>query len=98
MLFADDIILIDETKEGVNAKLERWRDTSEPRGFRLSRSKIEYLHYKFSAGEGSVANEVTIEGAVIPSVEKFRYLGSFIQENGEIDEDINQQIKIGWQK
>ena len=24
MLFADDIVLIDETKEGINTKLERW--------------------------------------------------------------------------
>ena len=27
MLFADDIVIIDETREGVNAKLEWWRDT-----------------------------------------------------------------------
>ena len=39
-----------------------------------------------------------MEGVVIPRVERFRYLGSIIHENGEIDEDINQRIKIGWQK
>jgi len=58
----------------------------------LSRSKTEYLHCHFSASEG-VANEVTIEGAVIPRVERFRYLGSIIHGNGEIDNDINQRIK-----
>ena len=31
MLFADDIVLIDETKEGVNDKLKRWRN-KYPRG------------------------------------------------------------------
>jgi len=56
----------------------------------LSRSKTEYLHCRFSAGEGGIANEVAIEGAVVPRVEKFRYLGSIMQENREIDEDINQ--------
>jgi len=96
MLFADDIVLIDETREGVNVKLERWRDTLEAKGFRLSRSKAEYLHCRFSAGEGVVANEVAMEGAVILRVEKFRYLGSL--ENKEIDKDTNQCIKIGWQK
>jgi len=44
MLFADDIVLIDETREGVNSKLESWRHTLEYRGFRVSRSKTEYLY------------------------------------------------------
>ena len=26
MLFTDDIVLIDELRDGVNAKLERWRE------------------------------------------------------------------------
>jgi len=95
MLFADDIVLIDETRDGVNTKLERWRDTLEAKGFRLSRSKTDYLHCKFSVSEG-VANGVTMEGVGTPRVERFRYLGSIIHENGEIDEDINQRIKIGW--
>ena len=29
----------------------------------------------------------------IPKVEKFKYLGSIIQQKGDIDEDINQGIK-----
>jgi len=98
MLFADDVVLIDETRGRVNTKLERWRDTLEDKGFRLSQSKTEYLHCHFSVSEGGVANEVAIEGAVISRVKRFRYLSSIIHENEDIDEDINQQIKIGWQK
>ena len=48
--------------------------------------------------EGGVASEVAIEGAIIPRVERFRYLGSLIQKSGEIDEDINHRIKVGWKK
>ena len=40
MLFADDIVLIDESREGVNTKLERWRYTLEVKGFRLIRSRL----------------------------------------------------------
>ena len=47
MLFADDIVLIDETKKGVNIELELWRQILEARGFRLSRSKTEYIECKF---------------------------------------------------
>jgi len=67
----------------------------EAKGFRLNKSKTEYLHCKFSAEEGGVAREVTIEGAIILRVERFRYLGSIIQENEEIDEDINHRMKVG---
>jgi len=98
MLFADDVVLIDESREGVNTKLERWRGTLEAKGFRLSRSKTKYLYCRFSADEGGIAGEVAIEEANIPRVERFKYLGSIIQENGEIDEDINHRIKVGWQK
>jgi len=85
------IVFIDETRERVNTKLERWRDALEVKSFRLSRSNTEYLHCRFSAGEGGVASNVVIEGVVIPRVEKLRYLRSIIKENGEIDEDINQR-------
>lgn len=36
---AADIVLIDETKEGVDSELELWRQNLESRGFRLSRNK-----------------------------------------------------------
>ena len=41
MLFADDIVLINETRAGVNAKTEVWRQTLKSRGFRLSGAKTE---------------------------------------------------------
>ena len=33
MLFANDIVLVDETRSGVNAKLEIWWDTPESKGW-----------------------------------------------------------------
>jgi len=44
----------------------------EFRGFRLSLSKTKYLRYGFSDVEGG-EGEVTMGGAVIPKVEKFKY-------------------------
>jgi len=94
MLFTDDIILIDESRAGVNAKLECWRHALESISFRVSRSKTEYLHCCFSRRE-EAGGEVTIDGLSIPKVEKFKYLGSIVQQNGDIDKDINQRIKVG---
>jgi hypothetical protein len=49
MLFADDMILVDESMTEVDQKLELWRQTLEAKGSRLSRSKTEYMKYDFSA-------------------------------------------------
>ena len=51
MLFVDDIALVDEIREGVNKKLQRWRHTLESRGFRISISNTEYLYCCFSERE-----------------------------------------------
>ena len=47
MLFADDVVLVDKSQAGVNRKLELWRQTLESKGFRLSRTKTEYMRYDF---------------------------------------------------
>ncbi|GJM96481.1 hypothetical protein PR202_ga13320 [Eleusine coracana subsp. coracana] len=48
MLFADDVVLVDESKTGVKQKLELWRQTLESKGFKL-RSKTEYMKCDFSS-------------------------------------------------
>ena len=65
---------------------------------RLTTSTTEYLQCHFSDGEGGTKDEVTMRGEVMPSVGKFIYLGLIIQEKRDIDKDINQCIKVGWQK
>jgi hypothetical protein len=49
MLFADVVVLVDDSRAGVNRKLELWRHTLESKGFRLSRTKTEYMRCDFSA-------------------------------------------------
>jgi hypothetical protein len=49
ILFTDDVILVDESRAGVDQKLELWIQTLEAKGFRLSRSKTEYMKCDFSA-------------------------------------------------
>jgi hypothetical protein len=49
MLFTDDVVLVDESRMEVDQKLELRRRTLEAKGFRLSRSKTEYMKCDFSA-------------------------------------------------
>jgi hypothetical protein len=48
-MLADDVVLVDESRTGVDQKLELWRRTLEVKGFRLNRSKTEYMKCDFSA-------------------------------------------------
>ena len=43
------MVLVDKNRTGVNRKLEPWRRTLESKGFRLSRTKTEYMMCDFSA-------------------------------------------------
>ena len=43
MFFADDIVLVNEPRDGVNAKLKRWREALESKSFKISRTKTEYI-------------------------------------------------------
>ncbi|XP_070020025.1 uncharacterized protein [Nicotiana sylvestris] len=98
MLFADDIVLINEMRSGVNARLEVWRQTLESKGFKLSRTKIEYLECMFSDETHDVDVEIKLDAHVIPKRASFKYLRSIIQGNGEIDEDVVHRIGTGWMK
>ncbi|KAM3238309.1 hypothetical protein P3L10_013340 [Capsicum annuum] len=98
MLFADDVVLIDETRAGVNEKLEVWRQTLESKGFKLSRSKTEYMECKFSEVRQKDDVVVRLDSQEIRKRDSFRYFGSMIQGNDEIDEDVSNRIGAGWMK
>ena len=61
MLFADDVVLVDESQAGVNRKLELWRQLLESKGFRLSRTKTEYMRCDFSRA-AQEEGDVSLEG------------------------------------
>ena len=98
MLFADDIVLVTETKVEVNAKLELWKEALESKGLKISRNKTEYMKCQFSKNHGMNERAVSIEGQEIPKSEQFRNLGSIIQAKGDIGADVTHKIKARWTK
>ena len=96
MLFADDIVLVAESRTEVNVNLERWRTSLEGYGLRLSRSKTEYLWANFSEEIHEEDVAVCIAEARVPQTNTFKYLGSIIQSNGDISADVTHRILTGW--
>jgi len=81
-------------KTEFNNNLEKWSDDLDSKGFRLSRTKTEYLECKVGEGEESMQG-ITMCDTAILIVVKFKHLGSIIQGNGEIDDDIGYRIRVG---
>ncbi|XP_070029961.1 uncharacterized protein [Nicotiana sylvestris] len=46
MLFADGIVIIDVTRGGIDERPEVWKQTLESKGFKLNKTKIEYMEFK----------------------------------------------------
>ena len=71
-LFADDLVICEESRLEVEQQLDRWREILEEDGLRISRKKTEYLK---PAGS---SEEVCLDGVPIPCTNSFKYLGSTI--------------------
>ena len=81
----------------MNRKLELWRQTLESKGFRLSRTKIEYMRCNF-VGVVQEEGDVSLEGQLVTKKDTFRYLESMLQRDEDIDADVSHRIKAGWIK
>ena len=98
MLLTDDIVLVIETKVKVKNKLQEWREVLESNGLHIIRMKTEYLRCNFSGTSPIGELEMSIGEEVVTSTTKYKYLGSIIQSNEEIDGDVIHQIQANWIK
>ena len=92
MLFADDIVICEETREKVERRLESWRYALERTGMKVSRSKTKYL----CINEGNDDEAVKMEDAKVPRVKEFKYLGSTMQESGGCEREVKKRVQAGW--
>ena len=92
MLFAEDLALCEETKEEAEQQLEVWRYAVESRGLRLSPQKTEYL--------APLASEcrLTMDNQELPTVSKFKYLGSIFDTEGGVERDCKHRVRLAWNK
>jgi hypothetical protein len=56
-----------------------------------------YMRCQFS-GENLDNGDVSFDGRVVPINDTFRHLGSMLQREGEIDEDVSHIIRARWVK
>jgi hypothetical protein len=77
MFCSNDVVLVDESQTKVNMKPELWWETLKFKGFRLSRTKTEYMTCDFVTTTHK-KGDVSMEGQVVTRKDTFRYLGSML--------------------
>ena len=90
MLFADDLVICDESRLEVEQQLDRWREVLEGNGLKISRKKTEYL---IPAGS---SEEVCLAGVPILCTNSFKYLGSKIGATGGCGADVDNRVRSAW--
>ena len=96
MLFADDMVIVGETVKEVNEMLERVREALESKGLKINRDKTEYLDCRWK-GHNSVGGEVMIENKELRKVSSYKYLGSVVQDSGEVEKGLQVRYRQGGQ-
>ena len=92
MLFADDLVLCESTREEAEEQLEVWRHAIENKGLRVSRKKTEYLP------PSSCHDKVKLGGEEIKNVTTFKYLGSMFDAEGGTTTDCKNRVRLAWNK
>ena len=55
------------------------------------------MNQKLELWRETLEEDISLEGQVVPRKDTFRYLGSMLQRDGDID-DVSHRIKTGWMK
>lgn len=72
------------------------REILESKGYKLVRTKTEYMECKFNSRRQRYKELVTIVGEEVTQIDQFCYLGLIMRNNGEIEENLTNRIKAGW--
>ena len=93
MLFADDLVLCENTPEEAEEQLGLWRNAIENKRLRVSRNKTEYLPSSSCPG-----SKVELGGEEIKNVTTFKYIGSMFDAEGGPTTDCKNRVRLAWNK
>ncbi|XP_063538680.1 uncharacterized protein LOC134747932 [Cydia strobilella] len=99
LLYADDVALIAETETDLERDLNSWIEALEGHGLKISRKKTEHMSFLFDETANNPENfKFYIGNDCLPTVTKFKYLGSVLSNDGKIDSDVVHRTQTGWMK
>ena len=94
LLYADDAAMVSLTREGIQEITALFASITRDFGLQINITKTEVM-FQASNGEGNFDDpNITINGETLQVTDKFKYLGSYITNNNNIDEEVAYRIQV----
>ena len=70
---------------------DQWREVLEKRGMKVSRATTEYMCLN-----GTPSESIKMQSDQLPQVTEFKYMGSTLQNDGDMSSEVNKRTQCGW--
>ena len=87
--FADDLALLAHTHSDIQEKTDRVASTAKKVGLKIHAAKTKVMKAK-----NKFRLPVTVEGVPLEEVKDFKYLGSYISSDSNIDKEVSTRIGL----
>ncbi|XP_017300038.1 uncharacterized protein LOC108252541 [Diaphorina citri] len=91
MMFADDVVLCGSNPEVLNRELESWRRALEEKRLKINRTKTVQLNFGTDRGD-----LLHLDRQELNVVDKFKYLGSTVNKEGDLHCEIAHRVNAAW--
>ena len=88
MLYADDLIVAEDSSNSLQLRFGQWQRALETKGLKINSNKTETM---VCSGVEESISIVDNKGNLLKQVETFRYLGSVINAKGGCEEEVRQR-------
>ena len=96
LLYADDLAITAENEEDLQRRVGEWQESLEQGGLKVNVNKTEVMASSKEGGDRVAIQDNS--GAILKQVEKFKYLGSTLGQEGECETEVESRIRASWGK
>ena len=96
LLYADDLVITAENEVDLQRRVTEWQESLERGGLKMNVNKTEVMVSSKEGGDRIAIQD--IRGSDIKQVEKFKYLGSTLSQEGGCEAEVESRIKAAWGK
>jgi hypothetical protein len=92
LLYADDLVLLSHSKEGLASLLERLESTSTTWGMTINYEKTKAMQFHTPSQSHTPPSPIVLQGGSIIFVPSFLYLGNLFSQDGGLQQEVDSRI------